>query len=101
MRRDWLVKRDKLIKLWNGEGTQKRLFGHLNKPWLVNSHEPDTRPWASEIFDSNQAISAAGKLILGLNRERKWAPARLLPVFARRSRASIGEDLTDTQNRVP
>ena len=53
MRRDWIANRDKLLKLWNGEATEKELFGHVPKPWLNHSHEPDERPWASEMFDDD------------------------------------------------
>jgi hypothetical protein len=58
MRADWFANRDKLMMLWNGEATEKELFGHYRRPWLISPRENSGRPWAAQVFDDDDDQNA-------------------------------------------
>jgi hypothetical protein len=49
MRLDWLANRDRLLAFWkSGEPISK--FFPDSKPWLLDRGDPDSLPWAEQVF---------------------------------------------------
>ena len=53
MRLDWLANRDRLLSFWkSGEPISK--FFPDSKAWLLDLGDPDSLPWAEQVFGDDQ-----------------------------------------------
>ena len=56
MRLDWLANRDRLLSFWkSGEPISK--FFPDSKPWLLDRGDPDSLPWAEQVFGDGGAAA--------------------------------------------
>jgi hypothetical protein len=54
MRQDWLANRDRLLAFWkSGEPISK--FFPDSKPWLLDRGDPESVPWAEQVFGDGGA----------------------------------------------
>jgi hypothetical protein len=49
MRQDWLANRDRLLAFWKS-GEPISWFFPDSKPWLLDRGDPDSLPWAEQVF---------------------------------------------------
>jgi hypothetical protein len=56
MRLDWFANRDRLLAFWkSGEPISK--FFPDSKPWLLDRGDPDSLPWAEQVFGDGGAAA--------------------------------------------
>jgi hypothetical protein len=49
MRQDWLANRDRLLAFWKSGELISKFFPD-SKPWLLDRGDPDSLPWAEQVF---------------------------------------------------
>jgi hypothetical protein len=49
MRLDWLANRDRLLAFWKSGQPISKFFPD-SKPWLLDRGDPDSLPWAEQVF---------------------------------------------------
>ena len=56
MRLDWLANRDRLLAFWKSGEPISKSFPD-SKPWLLDRGDPDSLPWAEQVFGDGGAAA--------------------------------------------